>query len=510
MPGRHINDQQMRLFMTLRITLTQQTAAAKAGISIASARRIERDPSTARSNRAPRIYRTRVDPLAGIWDEEIVPLLQASPGLRPVTIYHELCRRLPDRVDHAVRRTIERRIREWRAINGAERSVIFPQIQIPGRMGLSDFTDANGLGVMIGGAPLPHRLYHFAMAYSGFEHAEVVLGGESYVALAAGLAAALAALGGIPLEHRSDSLSAAFRNLAVPDAEDITRRYAALVEHYGMVATRNNRGVAHENGAIESRNGHVKVRLEQSLELRGHTNFDTLDLYRAFVAGVVSDHNRRHQKMIDIERPLLKPLPQGLPVVWEEATVRVTSTSSFTLRQTFYTVPSKLIGHRLRLRIHDDHIDVYLSGSFLFTLKRGRRPVKGSGRSSTHVVDYHHVITSLRAKPGALANLSYLDALWPRPAYRLAWEALSAVQSVREASRTMVGLLALAHDQSVEGELALALDAVLDSGALPDLAILRTRFTPSAASAPIVIIKIPPLRLYDGLLPNTQIEGLAA
>jgi len=106
MPGRHINDQQMRLFMTLRITLTQQTAAAKAGISIASARRIERDPSTARSNRAPRIYRTRVDPLAGLWDEEIVPLLQASPGLRPVTIYHELCRRLPDRVDHAVRRGV--------------------------------------------------------------------------------------------------------------------------------------------------------------------------------------------------------------------------------------------------------------------------------------------------------------------------------------------------------------------------------------------------------------------
>jgi len=510
MPGRHINDRQMRVFMTLRITHTQQISAAKTGISIASARRIDRDPQAARASREPRDYRTRVDPLASIWDEDIVPLLLASSALRPVTIYNELRRRFPDQIGDALRRTIERRIRAWRAIHGAERPVIFPQIQIPGRMGLSDFTDANGLGVTISGVALPHRLYHFAMAYSGFEHAEVILGGESYVALASGLAAALAGLGGIPLEHRSDSLSAAFRNLAVPDAKDITRRYAALVEHYGMVATRNNRGVAHENGAIESRNGHLKRRLEQAIELRGHSDFDTLEQYRGFVAGVVGDHNRRHRKMIDIEQPFLKPLPKALPVVWEDATVRVTSTSGFTLRCIFYTVPSKLIGHTLRLRIHDDHIDVYLSGSFLFTLKRGRRPAKGSGRSSAHIVDYHHVITSLRAKPGALANLSYLEALWPQPAYKRAWEALSAVQSVREASRTMVGLLALAHDRAVEGELAHALLAVLESGELPDLAILRTQFTPAAASAPIVTVQIPSLSVYDGLLPSTQIDGIAA
>ncbi|MDB5737782.1 MAG: family transposase [Sphingomonas bacterium] len=510
MPGRHINDQQVRLFMTLRIDHTQQTAAAIAGISVASARRLGKHPQTIKATRALRSYRTRSDPLVGIWDEEILPMLQASPGLRPVTIYEELCRRLPDRVDQALRRTIERRIREWRALHGAERSVIFPQAQVPGRMGLSDFTDANDLGVTIGNVTFPHRLYHFAMAYSGFEHAEVVLGGESYVALASGLAAALIALGGVPLEHRSDSLSAAFRNLAVPDAEDITRRYAALVEHYGMIATRNNRGVAHENGAIESRNGHLKFRLGQAIELRGHGNFDTLDEYRGFVASVVGAHNRRHHKMIEIERPLLRPLPLAQPVVWEEATVRVTSTSGFSLRQTFYTVPSKLIGYRLRLRIHDDHIDVFLGGSLLFTLRRGRRPAKNSGRSSTHVVDYHHVIGSLRAKPGALANLSYLDALWPRPAYRQTWEALKSAKSVREASRTMVGLLALAHDQGVEGELALELEAVLSAGGLPDLAALRTSFTPVEASAPVVIVRIPPLSVYDGLLRSTPFEGIAA
>ena len=510
MPGRHINHQQVSLFMTLRITHTQQTAAAKAGISVASARRIEKTPRPACAGHEPRDYRTRADPLADIWDQEVVPMLEASSKLRPVTIYHELCRRFPDKIDHAVRRTIERRIRDWRAINGAERPVIFPQVQVPGRMGLSDFTDANGLGVMIAGVPLAHRLYHFAMAYSGFEHAEVVLGGESYVALASGLAIALATLGGVPLEHRSDSLSAAFRNLAVPDAEDITRRYAALIAHYGMVATRNNRGVAHENGAIESRNGHVKVRLEQALELRGHADFATLDDYRAFVAGVVGDHNRRHSKMIELERPLLKPLPPTPPVVWEEATVRVTSASGFSFRQAFYTVPSRLIGHRLHLRIHDDRIDAYLGGSYLFTMPRGRRPAKGSGRTTTHVVDYHHVIGSLRAKPGALANLSYRDALWPRPAYRCAWEALSAARPVREASHTMIALLALAHDQGVEADLAAAITIILENGELPDAALLRAQFTPAASPVPTVLVLTPSPAVYDDLLDNTQHMEMAA
>ena len=150
---------------------------------------------------------------------------------------------------------------------------MFPQIQQPGRMGLSDFTDMNGLGVIVGGQKLEHRLYHFALAFSGFEHTEVILGGESYPALASGLENALRLLGGVPLVHRSDSLSAAFRNLAMPDAEDLTRRIAALTAHYGMVPTRNNRGVAHENGAIESRHGHVRTRVAQALLLRGSPMF---------------------------------------------------------------------------------------------------------------------------------------------------------------------------------------------------------------------------------------------
>ncbi|MDQ2765048.1 MAG: IS21 family transposase [Pseudomonadota bacterium] len=415
----------------------------------------------------------------------------------------ELARRHPDRIGPSFRRTLERRVAEWKALHGAEREVMFRQVQQPGRMGLSDFTDANDLGVVVAGRPLDHRLYHFALACSGFEHVEIVLGGESFAALASGLERALRLLGGAPREHRSDSLSAAFRNLTKPDADDLTRRFEALVAHFGMLPTRNNRGVAHENGAIESRHGHVRKRIAQALLLRGSNSFDDLAAYRAFAADVVGQHNRRHAALIDAERAVLRPLPAQPAMTWDEMTVRVTSASGFMCRHVFYTVPSRLVGHRLRLRIYDDRIEVYLGGSFLLTLPRGRRP-RGAG--AVHVVDYHHVIAALRAKPGALANLAYRDALWPRVAYRRAWDALSASVCARDAGRTMVSLLALAHDRGVEADLAAAIDAGLDAGELPDLAVLRRRFTPATTAAPEVTVILPPLAAYDRLIAIASME----
>ena len=234
MPGRHLTDHQMRLYMKLRQTHSTAVAAAKASISVATGYRIEQDPRLPSQKKAPR-GRRRPDPLADIFDAEVVPLLKAAPGIRPVAIFEEMMRRHPD-LGEGVRRTLERRIRAWRAVHGEEQEVIFRQVHEPGRLGLSDFTDMAAFGVTIAGQPLDHRLYHFRLAYSGFEHAHVVLGGESFVALAEGLQNALWSLGGVPHEHRSDSLSAAFRNLDRDAREDLTRRYEDLIAHYGMTA----------------------------------------------------------------------------------------------------------------------------------------------------------------------------------------------------------------------------------------------------------------------------------
>ena len=382
------------------------------------------------------------------------------------------------------------------AIHGPEQDVIFRQEHEPGRLGLSDFTEAGGLGVMIAGEPLDHRLYHFRLAFSGFEHAHVVLGGESFTALAEGLQNALWALGGVPKEHRSDSLSAAFRNLAADAREDITQRYAALMGHYGMTATRNNRGVAHENGSIESAHGHLKQALEDALLLRGTRDFCDLGAYRAFVDVVVGRRNANLAKRIALEKQALAPLPKSRTVDFEEKVIPVTSSGGFTLRRVFYTVPSRLIGHRLRVRIFDDRLECFLGATPVATLRRGR-PV--SDLRGGHVVDYRHVIHALRRKPMALANLVYRDQLFPRAAYKRAFDALQENGDDRRACKIMVELLALAHERACEAELARAITADLDARRLPDLAALRARFQPEASAVPIVAVELAPLCAYDEL-----------
>lgn len=480
--------------MDYRKTLSPEAAAAKAGFSTASAYRIEADTRLPSQKKEPR-GRRRPDPLAPYWDAEVVPILKAAPGIRVIGVFQELRRRHPQ-IGENLRRTLERRIQAWRAIHGPEQDVIFRQEHEPGRLGLSDFTDAGGLGVMIAGELLDHRLYHFRLAFSGFEHAHVVLGGESFTALAEGLQNALWALGGVPREHRSDSLSAAFRNLTADAREDITQRYAALMGHYGMTATRNNPGIAHENGSIESAHGHLKQALEDALLLRGARDFCDLDAYRAFVDVVVGRRNANLSKRIALEKPALAQLPRGRTVDFEEKVIPVTSSGGFTLRRVFYSVPSRLIGHRLRVRIFDDRLECFLGATPVATLRRGR-PV--SDLRGGHVVDYRHVIHALRRKPMALANLVYRDQLFPRAAYKRAFDALRERGDDKRACKITVELLALAHENACEAELARAITAELDARRLPDLAVLRARFRPQTATVPIVAVELAPLGVYDEL-----------
>jgi len=481
--------------MNFRRSDSLQAAAAKAAFSTASAYRLEADPRLPSQKQTSRIRR-RPDPLAGIFDEEVVPMLREAPGLRAVAIFEELLRRYPD-LSPKVRRTLERRVRAWRAVHGPEQEVIFRQVHKPGRLGLSDFTDMNDLAITVSGIPLDHRLYHFRLVYSGFEHAHVVLGGESFVALAEGLQNALWALGGAPAEHRTDSLSAAFKNLDRAARHDLTQRYDALCAHYGMTPSRNNPGVAHENGSIESSHGHLKHAIRDALLLRGSRDFESLPTYRAFIDELISRRNARHRGPIDVERDMLKILPWHRTQDFEEALVRVTSSGGFTLRKVFYTVPSRLIGHQLRVRLYDDRLELFIGASTLMTLPRGKAPADGK---RGHVVDYRHVIHALRRKPMALLNLVYRDQLFPREAYRRTFEALLDQLNDRAACRRMVELLALAHDRGCEAELAQHLEALLDASQLPDMAALRQRFGPDPAALPHIHVPLGSLSDYEVLL----------
>lgn len=489
--------------MKFRQTDTAPISAAKSGFSTSTGYRTDKDRRLPSQKKVPR-DRRRPDPLIAVWDSEIVPMMKSTPGLRPVAIFGEMLKRHPELGD-GVRRTMERRIRSWLAIHGPDQEVIFRQVHEPGRMGLSDFTDMGDLDITVVRVPLVHRLYHFRLAYCGFEHAHVILGGESYVALAEGLQNALWALGGAPHEHRSDSLSAAFRNLDDVAAKDLTERYEALCTHYGMTPSRNNTGIAHENGSIESSHGHLKKAVEDAVLLRGSRDFDDLASYRLFIDEITSRRNARISKRIDVERAALQALPVRRTTDFEEVLVHVTSSSSFILRRVLYTVPSRLIGHRLRVRLFDDRLEVFIGGTPLMTLARGR---PHPDRKHGHVIDYRHIIHSLRCKPMALLNLVYRDQLFPRQAYARAFDALLAAQAPKIACKITVELLALAHERACEAELAEQLAADLDARRLPDLKALQELFKPDGRGVPDVVVKLAPLSDYDEL--GTVVMGEAA
>ena len=498
-----VTEQQVRVYMSQRRSGKKQTtAAAEAGVSERTARRLE-GRGGRRVPPGHRQWRTRSDPFAQVWESEVVGELERHPDLSAVVLLEWLQERHPGAYPDALLRTLQRRIKAWRARCGPDKEVMFPQVHEPGLRGLSDFTVLDGVEVQVAGEVLTHRLYHFRLAYSGWCHVRVVLGGESYPALAEGLTEALERLGGAPAEHRTDSLSAAFANLD-PDARaDLTERYRALCEHYGMRATRNNRGRSHENGSIEAAHTPLKRRLRQRLALRGSAQFDTLADYRAFVEGVTVGINRRNAARIAAERPALQVLPCQRGVDYSEAVVRVTSSSTITLRKELYSVPARLIGESLRVHIYDDRLVLHHGGQELLTLPRVR---PGPDRRRCRRIDYRHVIAWLVRKPRALAGLAFRDELLPGADWRAIYQRLSAELDTAEACKRVVAALALAAEHDCAEALGADYLAALERGHRPSLPELQARLAPTSPRDAVASLNVTQHRLadYDALLPTRQ------
>ena len=228
-------------------------------------------------------------------------------------------------------------------------------------------------------------------------------------------------------------------------------RYTALLDHYGMGGTRNNRGLSHENGSVEASHRFLKEAIEQALLLRGHRDFDNRAAYEGFVREAVMRRNRRNAAAFVIEREQLRDLPPRRTTDFVEEEARVTRCGTFTVRAVLYSAPSRLIGHRLKVRLYSDRLDCYLSGALVLTLARGRRsPINGRGR----VIDYRHFVDALKRKPQAFKGLVFRDALFPREAYRRMWEQLDLKLTQRQACQSIVALLQMAARDGVEGVLA--------------------------------------------------------
>ncbi len=501
--GKSINSKQVKLYMTNRKEgKSQVTAAAKTDISERSGRRIEKNELQP-GKKGKRYWRTRADPFIGVWESEIVPLLKKEPRLKPVTLFEKLQKDHFGEYPDSKLRTFQRRVSEWKALYGPDKEVMFRQEQIPGRMGLSDFTKLKGVTITIQGRPFSHLLYHFRLAFSGWCSARVIHGGESYTALAEGLQDALWRLGGVPREHRSDSLTAAYRNLTDEAASDATRRYQELCRHYGMKQSRNNLGEGHENGSIESPHGHFKNRLKQALLLRDSCDFNSVSTYEEFIDDIIRDINVHKQDKLEEERQYLQPLPLQGTADYTEKVVRVSTSSTIQVKRVLYTVPSRLIGETLRVHIYDNRLDIYLGATHTVTLAR-KRATDHNHRARQ--VDYRHIITSLERKPQAFRYSRFRDDLLPNEIYKTVWAWLDKELEPRKACKTMVGILGLAHRADCEQQLGDYLQTMMNRQAIPTLLELQRKFDKRRQEVPVVTVKQPVAASYNMLLQSRAEE----
>jgi hypothetical protein len=445
---------------------SQETSAAKAGISIRSGRRIEQPNQD--SSIIDRHWRTREDPLEAVWQSELIVLLEREPSLTGTTLLEYLEDNYPGHYDQRILRTLQRRIKQWKAVHGPDKDVIFRQQAVMAQQGFSDFTHPDSV-ITIKGEEFRHLLYQFRLAYSGWRSVTVVQGGESYAALACGLQRALQQAGGSPAEHRTDSLSAARNN-----RQNVwTDAYQDLCTHYQMQPTRNNLGQSHENGIVECANGSLKRRLSQQLKLRGNHEFDSIESYQSFIDNVVSRLNRRSYSRFSEEKNALLPLPEHQAADYQTLHVKVTRSSTIEIRRVIYSVPSRLIGERIQVKLHHDKLMIYVGQQYVVTLSRVY-PILGESRARS--IDYKHIIRSLASKPQAFRYSQLRDDLLPNDNYRQLWKHADTHLLKREACKWMVTVLRLAYEYDIEKELGEDLLADTRDGKFATITELQDRF----------------------------------
>lgn len=488
-----VSNRQVRLLRKKRMEKkTLEAAASAAAMSERTARKWQSGPLPSETKEA-RTWRTRADPFVEVWTAEIEPLLMGDKEgqLEAKTIFAELCRKKPGVFEPGQLRTLQRRMREWRAERGPDKEVYFPQEHVPGRMASMDFTHATELGVTLAGVLFVHMFFELVLAYSGWRFVEMAFG-ETFEALVKGLQGGLWALGGVPHRIRQDNLSAATHELGKTGGRALTRRFAEVVEHYGFESSRIRPGESHENGVVEKAHHLLKSALLQALLLRGHRDFPSVEAYMSFVGRVVEErfHQGREARLAE-ERAALKPLPTCRMPEYTRVTVEVRKWSTIPVAGHIYSVPSRLIGHEIEARVYADVVEVRYANKTVETMPRLRG-------ESAHRIDYRHVIWSLVRKPGAFAAYRYREDLFPSLVFRRAYDALRT----RRGDRADVEYVRVLHLAASTGEHAVeqALTALLERGEAFDYAAVKALAQPTPPSVPELHIGVPDLKHYDALL----------
>lgn len=460
------------------------SAALRSGMSENTARRY-REGALPGQRKIVRQYRTRPDPFAGVWPE-IEGMLEQAPGLEAVTIF-ELLRGRPElSFSDGQLRTLQRRIRRWRASQGPEREVMFAQEHRPGEYAQSDFTSMTELGICLGGEPLDHLVYHFVLPYSNWETGGICFS-ESFEALIGGFQAAVWELGKVPKLHRTDNLSAATHELG-DGGRTFNERYLGALAHYQVQPDCNTPGRGHENGDVEQAHHRFKRAVQQALLLRGSREFSSRAEYEVFLGEIFSGRNRGRAGKLREELERMRDLPLSRLDDFRRERVRVSVFSTLRVANNVYSVASRLIGEWVDVRLYAERIEVHFAGERVAEMER----LRGRGHAA---IDYRHLIWSLIRKPGAFARYRYREALFPSLVFRQTYDALEE----RHGARADVEYVRILHLAASTGESAVeeVLAALLEGGELRDFAQVQTALRPVRLEPPVCRIDPPDLRVYD-------------
>lgn len=484
-----VSDAQVRRLMEEKTkTGKLGLAAMRAGMDRKTASKYLSEGKLPSQLKGERTWRTRTDPFAEVW-----PALQArlvdAPELEAKTLFEHLVAQHPDRYEPGQLRTLQRRVQEWRAKEGPEREVFFAQEHRPGEAMQTDFTHCEALGVTIAGEPFPHQLCHTVLPYSNWGWA-TVCHSESLMALRRGVQAGLFKLGRAPAWHQTDNSTAATHDLA-DGKRGFNDEYQRLMDHLGMKPRTIAVGASNQNGDVEALNGALKRRLKQHLLLRGSCDFESAEAYEAWVQEVLEKANALRRARLVEELAAMKELKVTRLPEYVEETATVTSWSTIRVRRNTYSVPSRLIGHDVRVQVYEDRLEVFYGGARQLSVER----LLGDGG---HRINYRHIIWSLVQKPHAFARYRYREELFPSLAFRRAYDALLA-RGDRHADREYLRILHLAAT-TLESEVEIALELLLREQRLAEADQVKALVAPSKPEVPALEAPQVDLADYDGLL----------
>ena len=474
-------------------------AAMKADMDRKTARRYVASGKLPSEKTTTREWRTRQDPFEAHWPE-IEERLRITPELEAKTLFELLQEQHPERYEDGQLRTLQRRVRWWRAAHGPEQEIMLAQLHRPGEAAQTDFTRTMELTVTIAGQVFVHLLCVLVLPYSNWQWATVCLS-ESMVALRRGVQRALFELGRVPEFHQTDNSTAATHRIPDGTAEcfaggkrPFNGEYVALMKHLGMKPRTTAVGAKEQNGDVEAANGAFKRRLEQALLMRGSRDFDGVEAWQEFVDRVARKANANRKTRVAEDLAAMRVLSVSKLPEYAEERVQVSEWSTVRVKHCAYSVPSRLKGAWVRVRIFEDKIEVRYADAIELVCER----LRGRNR---HRIDYRHVIWSLVRKPGGFARYIYREEMFPSLVFRQAYDALQALHAGTRGDLAYLRILHLAAS-TMESDVAVALSLLQTAGKSITVDAVKEMIalTPTSVDVPSLISPPVDLAAYDALL----------